>query len=470
MWLDLVRWSLVPWVALAVLVTIGLLAVQPDRRRFDIFTPLAFAAWSHVLPVYGLGGLVLVAGWLSPAMHQRPMSDEILVETMAGALLGFGSLALGFAAPWGRQAGAALAGRLPAGQWTARDALVPALLLLAFATVLTAVAFDRGLVGYQAAGRAGPFDAALAIGAMTASTTALALLGLIALSHAPLGLRSVALSAFLMRVVADLLLSGSRGTLLQAAFLLAGCYACSGRSVRWRQVAVLGAAFGVAVTVGMAYGSSFRAVKGNQDVVGLADTAGTVATASREVLDRGVRRNLSFIWTRFVERVEIVSNAAVVVADSDRLAPFEAAYGLDDNISRSLMSALVPRVLWPGKPATSDPRTFGELYFGFRNAFAVTSAADLRRNYGVAGIVVGMAALGVLLRLIYAALIERRETSLWRGAAYVSLLLSVSYEGFFGAIVPMLLRTALVCAVCLVGLEFVRRVTSGRRRPAEPRA
>ena len=45
MWVDDERLYLVPWAVLAVLVGLGLIIVQPDRRRVDLFTPLAFAGW-----------------------------------------------------------------------------------------------------------------------------------------------------------------------------------------------------------------------------------------------------------------------------------------------------------------------------------------------------------------------------------------------------------------------------------------
>ena len=266
-----------------------------------------------------------------------------------------------------------------------------------------------------------------------------------------------------------MLLTGRRGALLQYALIVAAAYACSGRRLRPRHAAGLGLGFAAAVVVGLAYGSTFRALKGSEAVVGLAGSASTVDLAARQTLLRGVGPTAGYVRDRFVERLEIISNAAVVVANHRRLEPFERAYGLEDNITTSFVGAFVPRLLWPDKPPASDPRAFADLYYGFRNAFAVTPTADLLRNYGPLGVPLGMAALGLLLRLIYAALIEGQRLVTWRVAAYITVLTTVSYEGFFGSIVPMLVRTIGLAAIALAGVDLVTRLMSwGRRRAGRP--
>jgi hypothetical protein len=469
MWGDEARWFLLPWALLAALVAGGLLFVQPDRRRVDLFSPTAFAAWSHVLPAYVGGALVLAVGFRPPVLRLLNVPDEAFVDTIAYALLGFVCLGLGCAAPFAGRAGRALGARLPAREWDPAAALVPALLLLGVGTIAALQALDTGLMGYQVAAEVGPYDAALVIGSLVATALAFAILAVIACAPAHPAIRAIAASALVARAGADMLLTGRRGALLQYAMIVAAAYACSGRRIRLRHAAGLGAAFAAAVVVGLAYGSTFRAVQGSDAVVGLAGTAGTADLAARQTLSRGVGGTAGYVRDRFVERLEIISNAAVVVANYRRLQPFERAYALDDNITTSVVGAFVPRLLWPDKPPASDPRAFADLYYGFRNAFAVTPTADLLRNYGPFGVPIGMAALGVLLRLMYATLIEAQRPVTWRVAAYVTLLMTVSYEGFFGSIVPMLVRTIGLTAVSLIGLDLLTRLLPwGRGRAGRP--
>jgi len=459
MWADSARWALLPWTLLAVVVGLALVATYTDRRRGNLFAPLSFAAWSHVLPAYGVGGLMLVSGWRSPVMHLLP-DEQVLTHTMAYAMAGFAALGLGFLTPGvGRVAGA-VRRRLPSITWQPVHVLAPTLLLLALGTWLWALAFDRGLVGYQVAATPGPYDAVLVIGATTLTVVAQALLALVAVSPVPRWARIVAVVAFAARAGTDLTLSGQRGALLTHAFVFAAAYATTVGRLRWRQLAVIWVGFAAAIVVGIAYGSTFREVKGDQAVIGLWATGRTSGAALRATLDRGLVANLVFVRDRLAARVEIVSNAAVIVAHYRRLAPLERAAGLQHGITAGLRSALVPRAVWPGKPAVSDGRAFGMLYFGFPNSFAVTAPADLLRNYGPVGVVVGMACLGALLRLGYGALVEQQDPTMWRQAAYISLLLTVSYEGFFGSIVPMLLRVGMVTALALVGVDLARRLSA----------
>ena len=107
------------------------------------------------------------------------------------------------------------------------------------------------------------------------------------------------------------------------------------------------------------------------------------------------------------DRIENLSSVAVVVANYERLAPYEASYGLENNIVNDTLTSFVPRFLWNEKPPTSDARTYSALYFSFGdNSFAISPFADLCRNFGPIGVPLGMLVLGIYLRLIYALLIE----------------------------------------------------------------
>ena len=153
---------------------------------------------------------------------------------------------------------------------------------------------------------------------------------------------------------------------------------------------------------------------------------------------------------------------AVVVANYRRLRAEEERHGIADNIWRETWTALVPRALWPGKPIVSDARTYSLVYFGAGNtSYALTPMADLLRNFGPLGVVLGMALLGCGLRAWFRLLVEDQPLRVPRTALYLPVLMSISYEGFFGPLLPGAMRIA---AVTVAGLALVHAMVVWRRR------
>jgi hypothetical protein len=70
----------------------------------------------------------------------------------------------------------------------------------------------------------------------------------------------------------------------------------------------------------------------------------------------------------------------------------------------------------------------------------------------VIGVAIGMFILGLLLRIVYGALIEGQPVVSWRATLYFMLIINLSYEGFYGTIVPYMFK---VGATTLVGILFV---------------
>jgi hypothetical protein len=140
----------------------------------------------------------------------------------------------------------------------------------------------------------------------------------------------------------------------------------------------------------------------------------------------------------------------VTVANYEKLAPYEASYGLDNNIINDMYSAFVPRFVWADKAHTSDARAFSALYFNYgENSFPISPFADLLRNFGPIGVPIGMLLLGIYLRLLYTTLIESPSPAMWKKVAYFPLLTVVSYEGFFAVIFPSVIRLVVILAVSL---------------------
>ncbi|MEZ5288460.1 MAG: hypothetical protein R2712_27360 [Vicinamibacterales bacterium] len=471
MW-DLPRPWLLPWIALLALVAAIPLLVWPPRDRRAWFSPVAYAAWFHILPSFVAGALVLAAGFTPSFFPRIPVPDETVPWAMGLVAAGFLALYAGYAAPVALRAGQALSAWLPNPHWPDRALAPVALAALATAAIINAAAFRLGLIGFQASTAASSFAAAGTMLAGVSAATATLLLMQVVLRREAGRWRMAAAAALAAWVLIDTLASGRRGALVQFVVLGIGTWILAGgRSARVtpRRLVTIGSLGAAAIVVGMMYGTTLRAVLGSDEAARTPEQYATAAVeAVRIVADRGVTGNLAFAMGRFAERLEIVSSVALIVGNADRLAPFEAAYGLTDNIRSSAVSALVPRVVWPDKPTVSDPRAVGELYFGYRNSYAITPVADLVRNFGPWGVPVGMALLGALLRVLYAALIEGRQPSAGRITTYIVLMTAVSYEGFYGSILPVLLRTALILAVLLTGVHVAVRLVQ-RAWPASAR-
>ena len=175
------------------------------------------------------------------------------------------------------------------------------------------------------------------------------------------------------------------------------------------------------------------------------------------------------VLRRIAERLDLLSHASVTVARAAELRPLERAAGVS-SVGEALLSGLVPRVLWPEKPRASDARAYARLYFGWGgNSFAVTFPADVFRSWGPWAVVPALALLGALLRFLSAALVEgAAPPDAGRAALWALLILAVPWEGFYGLVVPVLLRAG---AVAVLGLLLVAAASSPRlsRRSRMPR-
>lgn len=69
--------------------------------------------------------------------------------------------------------------------------------------------------------------------------------------------------------------------------------------------------------------------------------------------------------------------------------------------------------------------------------------------------------LGVLLRLIYRALIEDQPRMLWRSSLYMMLLTAVSYEAFYGSILPYLVKVGVSAIVGILLVTFLAKRMKG---------
>jgi hypothetical protein len=208
----------------------------------------------------------------------------------------------------------------------------------------------------------------------------------------------------------------------------------------------------------MIYGTTFRNIKGSESSQSLGLYTNNVFDTLEEVGRRDNAHLLEFAFANLAERLDAVSSVAVVVSTYEQLAPYEESYGLDNNIWKDTTTFFIPRVVWPDKPLSSEPRRYSDLYFNYGdNSFTITPMGDLLRNYGVIGVPIGMFLLGIILRAIYRTFVEDQPRVLWRATMYFMLLMAVSYESFFASIIPYLFKIGVTAIVGVLLVNVLAR-------------
>lgn len=98
------------------------------------------------------------------------------------------------------------------------------------------------------------------------------------------------------------------------------------------------------------------------------------------------------------DRLREIDSIAVIVKETPRSIPYAGPL----RAASSTIAGLVPRFLWPDKPATTYGYEFGRAYFGQQSfsSIAVTLPGDLYRYGGIGVVVVGMLMMGALSRSI----------------------------------------------------------------------
>jgi len=207
---------------------------------------------------------------------------------------------------------------------------------------------------------------------------------------------------------------------------------------------------------GTIYGTNFREVKGSTDRVSVGQYGSMAVESLTSLGSGGIGDQLSESFLQLANRLETVSALAVVVSNHEALASYEASYGLENNIWTYTWTALIPRFIWKDKPIIADGYSYNELYFdhgGF--GLSLTAMGDLLRNYGPIGVPLGMLLLGFGIRVFYATLVEGLPFSAWRATIYFVVLTRISYDGFYGEILPTVIRISAVIFVQFLIMRIV---------------
>ena len=455
---------LLPWSFLA-----GICVLSPSvyllyTGKFDLFHPLVYAAWSYIFPAFVIGGVLISFGWVNPVMLSFIDDPEYnLPLTLIYISIGFLGLTTGFFLPIGKFLSNIVEPRLPLWRWKPEQIWIPGIMLLFMGVAFNALGFIQGLVGYQRNIEVNIFDGLLFF-LLSVLAEGTVLLWLAVFSTKQRGAMFytviVILLIFLPLRMAVL---GSRSSLVLGLLPIAFAFLQSGRKLRPRVAAVFAIVGLLAVVIGATYGTTFRNIKGSESRMSAGDYFGQVVATVEYLSTEDPAIIVEQSTEALAARVENLSSVGVVVANYEELAPYEASYGIENNILNDLYTSFIPRFVWKEKPPTSDARAYSDLYFNFgENSFAISPFGDLLRNFGPFGVPIGMMILGIYLRFIYAMFIDTPNPAMWKKVAYFSLMTIVSYEAFYGTIFPSVVRLIFVLAVSLSMVNLFARRTGAR--------
>jgi hypothetical protein len=455
---------LLPWLfGLAVVMAIPMIILY-YQGRFTFVDPLVFSVLSHFFPAYVVGGLFFAVGLSQPSFTSF-IQDPHVTLPMTVVLVGLGyiGLAAGYLLPIGAKLGALTANRLPLADYSPKSLIFPSILLLLSGIMITIFTLILGRFGYQRAGEVASYDGLVFFTTLFWAQAGFMLWSIIFRQKK---WDFIIIPIILLLAITSLtkfLYSGSRGNIIQIFLIVTFAFIFSGRRFSVKQGAIAAILLTIGLTIGMIYGTTFRNVKGSEESQSAEKYTENIFQTVDQVGKSDVYNTLIFGAVNFTERVDVLSTLAVVVSSHEQLKPYEEAYGLDDNIWNEMSTFMIPRVIWPDKPVVSDARRYSDLYFNYGgSSYAVTPVGDLLRNYGIVGIPIGMFVLGLILRFTYRSLVEGQSPVIWRLTLYFMLLASVSYEGFYGTIIPVLFKIGLTTVIGILFVNVIaKRIDKG---------
>jgi len=306
---------LIPWILLvfAVVCIPGVFLVV--KGSFELFHPLVYAAWIYFFPAFVLGSLYLATGLHDNYMGLIPNPEYYLPLTLQYIALGFAGLMLGFVVPLGRRIGVTIARKLPVWDWKLSDIFRPAIFLIIIGELFKLGAFAAGNLGYQITENISAYGATLYIfGYLSTMGNFLLWFAIFRTEHLKLH-HYLGAVLLLMLSAYSMVLGGGKGGLFSNIVVLIGAYILSGRRVNLWQAFLLGSFITGAMFVGMAYGTVFRQIKGNESQVRLQDYLGFGFEAIDQLGSQGLKDNLAVSMDAFLPRIETLSQVAVFVAN-----------------------------------------------------------------------------------------------------------------------------------------------------------
>lgn len=452
--------SLVAAAALAALVP----ALDVRRRSGDWLEPGVLIGFAYLVlfPMRALVVLLDLDPYENPRVDAADFADvrRVLAVSAVGILIG----SVAYVAPAGAWLGARV--RLP----KARLAEAPgrALPLGIFAvgsiaqfTILAGERIDR--IDTILAGRSS---------GLVSGASVLMLAGLALLARRAAGTREPEAIRALVAAVGVGLLASLLGQFKEVAILslatpLVVWAMTSGIRIQKRRLVLVGAlllAMFVAVAVWRL--ASVRVGSANPAEVGAAFPS---QIAHRNWLTGAPRPFRP--WTPITETAAVVSHRlygydslALAVIYTPAVIPHQNGATL-----ANLASGLVPRFLWPDKPAVGIGYWFAQSYWGTPAGVlevpqAPTHLGELWIDFGWPGVVIGMTVLGVWYRLLYSAL-RPRESGTGALVYVIALLTVLPVDRDFPLVYVTLVQRLVFVALLFAVAAVLVRVAERRRAP-----
>jgi hypothetical protein len=456
---SLKSYYLLPWTFLAGAVVLAPSVYLFYKKKFDPFHPLVFGAWTYIFPAFVLSGVIISFDWVNPFFMSFIEDPEYnLPLTLVYIAVGFLGLTVGYALPFGKYLADKLEPRLPKWKWDPSQVWIPGIVLLLAGIGINILGFVQGIMGFQRVTEISMFDGLLYFLLILLSAGTMLLWLAIFSAKKKTGIYYIVLTVLILFLPLRMALLGSRSSLLISMFPIAMAFLYSGRKLKWQYGVVFGFVLALAVSIGVIYGTTFRNIKGSEARMNAGDYVGQIGATLEYLSNEDPAVIIKNNAQSLADRVENLSSLGVVVANYEKLAPYEASYGIENNIINDSLTSFIPRFVWADKPSTSDARAYSDLYFNYgENSFAISPFGDLLRNFGPIGVPLGMLVLGIYLRLIYASLIDTPHPALWKKVAYFPLLTLVSYEAFYATIFPSIIRTVFVLIISLFVVNLIVR-------------
>lgn len=460
------QFYLLPWAVGTGIVVLAPAAYFYYKGEFDLFHPLVFGVWSYIFPAFVVGAFIIAFNMTnSYVMLFVTDPEHTLPLALVYVSIGFMGVIAGYYLPTNRFILDRVNRLSPRSDWDLERVWIPGVVLTLSGLGVNIVGIVLGVLGFQRVDQAGVFDSAVVFLTYIFNVGYILLWLAVFQTQKRHGLFYLVAAFLVIMVPLRMALQGGRSSLMLSVISIAVAYWYSGRRPKIQHTVIFGVILVVSIFIGIIYGTTFRRIKGSEERINAGDYVGQIA----ETLDFISRTDTSLIlsegFTSLAERIDNLSSLGVVVANYEKLEPYEESYGLKDNIVNDLQTAFIPRVVWADKPNTSDPRAYSELYFDYGdNSFAITPFGDLLRNFGVIGIPLGMMIIGVYYRLIYGFLIDTAEPRFWKKVAYYPLLAAVSFESFYATFFPIVLRVGLVVFVSIIFVNVFARVDARRIR------
>jgi len=448
---------LLPWAFVAGIVILAPSAYLFYKKKFDLFHPLVYAAWSYIFPAFVIGAIFLSLGWSNPYFLLFIEDPEYnLPLSLIYISVGFLGMTVGYFLPIGRVIAEKIDKGLPKWEWNISRVWLPGISLLLAGIGINILGFVQGVLGFQRATEVNIFDGLLIFLVVLFGEGTILLWLAIFQTKNKTGIYYIVLTFLLLLIPLRMAFLGSRGSLLLGVIPIMMAFQYSGRKLKRLHAVGFGFALIAALFIGIIYGTTFRNIKGSESKTNAGDYVGQVFATIDYLSTHDLNQILYQNGLALAERVDNLSSLGVVVANYEKLAQYEAGYGLENNIINDLYTSFIPRFVWADKPQTSDPRAYSDLYFNFgENSFAITPFGDLLRNFGPIGVPLGMLILGIYLRVIYSSLIDTPNPAIWKKVAYFPLISLVSYEAFYATIFPSIVRTVFILAISLIFVNLM---------------